>query len=233
MDSNSFWKFYLIYCLDANSVSRVAENGRRSGGVGFLTTRRSELHVLSDSGSPIGSLLHHTPKLGIRVLSVHFLMKLLLKQRVLAVYHDFHWVLVAIKFLAAKLHSLYLKESDSEILERSELEWKFGKGRGWCQTFYFRLRNPGCYTWMTASISLVVVMQSNFGNRYFFYSKFSIRSGEFPGQSITFNFASWKSSSYFQMKNKGQYPIGIFLHHQKNLSLFWNGFSINYINVFV
>jgi len=31
-------------------------------------------------------------------------------------------VLVAAKFLAAKLHSLYVKESESEILERWELE---------------------------------------------------------------------------------------------------------------
>jgi len=38
------------------------------------------------------------------------------------VYHDFHWVLVAIKLLTGKLHSLYVKESESEILERSELE---------------------------------------------------------------------------------------------------------------
>ena len=43
-----------------------------------------------DSGSPIGSLLHHTPKLGIPVEMLQFLMKLLLKQRILAVYHDFH-----------------------------------------------------------------------------------------------------------------------------------------------
>jgi len=52
-------------------------------------------------------------------------MKLLLKQRILAVYHDFHGVLVATKFLATKLHSLYVKKSESEILERSELEWKY------------------------------------------------------------------------------------------------------------
>jgi len=31
-------------------------------------------------------------------------------------------VLVATKFLAAKRHSLYVKESESEILERSELD---------------------------------------------------------------------------------------------------------------
>ena len=34
--------------------------------------------------------LHHTPKLGIPVEMVQFLLKLLLKQRFLAVHHDFH-----------------------------------------------------------------------------------------------------------------------------------------------
>ena len=37
-------------------------------------------------------------------------------------YHDFHCALVATKFLITKLNSLYVKESGSEILERSELE---------------------------------------------------------------------------------------------------------------
>ena len=49
-------------------------------------------------------------------------MKFLLQQIILAVYYDFHWVLVATKLLKAKLHSLYVKELESEILERSELE---------------------------------------------------------------------------------------------------------------
>ena len=35
--------------------------------------------------------LHHTPKMGILVEMVQFLLKLLLKQRFLAVYHDFRW----------------------------------------------------------------------------------------------------------------------------------------------
>jgi len=34
--------------------------------------------------------LYHTPKLGIAVEMVQFLSKLLLKQVILAVYHDFH-----------------------------------------------------------------------------------------------------------------------------------------------
>jgi len=65
-------------------------------------------------------------------------MELLLKQIILAVHHDFQWVLVATKFLTAKLHSLYVKESESEILERSELESE--------SDFYLRLRNPASKT---------------------------------------------------------------------------------------
>ena len=70
-------------------------------------TRSWSQTFLFESGSSIGSFSHHTPKLGIPVEMVQFLVKILLKQRILAVYHDFHWVLVATKFLTAKLHSLY------------------------------------------------------------------------------------------------------------------------------
>jgi len=70
----------------------VARNRRRFGGVGFLTTLGVGVGYFanSDSGHPIGSLLHHTPKLGIPVESVQLLMKLLLNQRIVGVYHDFH-----------------------------------------------------------------------------------------------------------------------------------------------
>jgi len=48
-----------------------------------------------------------------------FLLKLLLKQKIVAVHHDFYWLLVATKLLAAKLHSRYVKKS--EILERPDI----------------------------------------------------------------------------------------------------------------
>jgi len=51
---------------------------------------------------------------------VQFLFKLLLKQIILAVYHDFRWLLVATKLWTGKLHSRYVKESESEILEMLE-----------------------------------------------------------------------------------------------------------------
>jgi len=59
------------------------------GGVGFLTTLGVEFFcptpdVQSDH------FLHHTPKFGILVEMVEFLLKLLLKQTFLAVHHDFH-----------------------------------------------------------------------------------------------------------------------------------------------
>jgi len=40
----------------------------------------------------LNHFLHHTPKLGILVEMAQFIMKLLLKQRILVVYHDFHCV---------------------------------------------------------------------------------------------------------------------------------------------
>jgi len=81
----------LIYCRDANSGlrsgkqseafwwSRIPNDTRGQSRI-FCTTPTSE--VQSDH------ILHHTPKLGIPVESVQFHMKLLLKQRILAVYHD-------------------------------------------------------------------------------------------------------------------------------------------------
>jgi len=41
----------------------------------------------------------------VAVEMVQFLLKNLLKQRILAVYHGFHWLLAAKKLLTAKLHS--------------------------------------------------------------------------------------------------------------------------------
>ena len=67
---------------------------------------------------------HHTSNLGIPVEMVQFLLKLVLKEIILAVFYDFHWVLVTTKLLTAKLHSLYNKESGFGIwvrnFERSE-----------------------------------------------------------------------------------------------------------------
>jgi len=59
--------------------------------------------------------LHHTLKLGIPVEMVQFLLKLLLKQ-ISCCAPRFPLI------LTVKFHSFYVKESESKILERSELE---------------------------------------------------------------------------------------------------------------
>ena len=45
---------------------------------------------MSDFRCPIGSFFTSLPKLGIPVETEEFLMKFLLKQRILGVYHDFY-----------------------------------------------------------------------------------------------------------------------------------------------
>jgi len=97
----------------------VVRNRRFLGEVGFLTTLGVGVgFFLSDSTATLDvqldNFFHHTPKLGIPFETVQFLLKLLLK----------YISCCAPRFpliLKAKLHSLYVKNSESEI-------WK---GRGW------------------------------------------------------------------------------------------------------
>jgi len=64
---------------------------RFSGGVGFLTTLGVGVRFFCPTPEvQLNHFLHHTPKLGIPVGMIQFLLKLLLKQRILAVSHDFH-----------------------------------------------------------------------------------------------------------------------------------------------
>jgi len=59
--------------------------------VGFLTTLEVGVGFFCTTTTPdvqLDHFLHHTPKLGIPVEMVQFLLKLLLKQRFLAVYDD-------------------------------------------------------------------------------------------------------------------------------------------------
>jgi len=66
------------------------------GGVGFLTTlgvgvgQKGVGLFCPTPDVQLDHFLHYTPKLGIPVEMVQFLMKLLLKQRFLAANHDFH-----------------------------------------------------------------------------------------------------------------------------------------------
>jgi len=79
--------------------------------------------------------LHHTLKLGIPVEMVQFLLKLLLKQRFLAVHHDFHCFKT--NFITFMLRSLSRKFWKGRSRSR-----KFWKGRRRSRIFYLRLRNP-------------------------------------------------------------------------------------------
>jgi len=61
-------------------------------GVGFLTTLGVGVGLLCPTPTPDAQLdhfVHHTLKLGIPVEIVQLLLKLLLNQRFIAVYHDF------------------------------------------------------------------------------------------------------------------------------------------------
>jgi len=61
------------------------------GGVGVLTTLGVGFSCpIPTPDVQLDHFLHHTPKLRIPVELVQFLLKLLLKQRFLAVHHDFH-----------------------------------------------------------------------------------------------------------------------------------------------
>ena len=104
------------------------------GAVGFLRTLGVGCFYPTPTPEvQLNHFLHCTPKLGILnwlvpVEMLQFRLKFLLKQRIIAVQHDFRWLLVATKLLTAKLHSCYAKESKPEILERLEsvseiLEW--------------------------------------------------------------------------------------------------------------
>ena len=80
-------------------------------GVRFLTTLGVGVGFFCAAPTPdvqLDCFLHHTPKLGISVEMVQFLLKFLLKQ-----------ISCGARFpliLTAKIHSLYVKESESEIL---------------------------------------------------------------------------------------------------------------------
>jgi len=73
----------------------VVRSRRFLGGVGFLTTLGVGVGVGFFCPTPIADIqlddcFNHTLKLGIPAEMVQFLLKLLLKQKFLAVHHDFH-----------------------------------------------------------------------------------------------------------------------------------------------
>ena len=78
----------------------------------------------------LNHFLHHTPELGIPIEMVQIVFKLLLKQWILALYHNFHWLLVATRLLTAKLHSRYVKESQSGVRVGNYGKVEIGVGVG-------------------------------------------------------------------------------------------------------
>ena len=65
----------------------------------------------------------------------NFFWNFCLKQRFLAVHHDFHWQLIATKLLTAKLHTLYFKERGRKFLKCR----RFWKDWSRSRIFYLRL----------------------------------------------------------------------------------------------
>jgi len=170
MDSNSFWKFYLIYCRNANSGLR---SRRLFGGVWFLTTL----------GFGIG-FFFPTPEVQLD----HFYSTLLSWEFLLNRYNflwNFCWNREFLLCTTISTECYLLQNSwPPNFIHFMLRSRKFWKGRSWSQTFYLRLRYPGCHTWVMASISLIMVVQSNFCNRYFLIDhkvSMGLRSGEFPG----------------------------------------------------
>jgi len=92
-----------VISLSKDKLKRLEEKqqyqaGLRSrkeflGGVGFLTTLGVGVGFFCPTPTRVFNWInfsHHNPKLGILVEMVQFLLKFLLKQRCLAMHHDFH-----------------------------------------------------------------------------------------------------------------------------------------------
>jgi len=87
-------------------------------GVRFLTTLGVGVGFVCPTPTPevqLDHFLHHTPKLGIPVEMVRLLLKF-----------SFGCTPRFPLILTAKFHSFYVKESESEIFQRSKLEFRVG-----------------------------------------------------------------------------------------------------------
>jgi len=83
------------YCIYEGCGGGVVRSRMFLGGVGFLTTLGVGVGFfcpvfLSTPSVQLDHFLNHTLKLGIPVEMLEFLLTLLLKQKFLAVNHDFH-----------------------------------------------------------------------------------------------------------------------------------------------
>jgi len=106
-------------------------------GVGFLTALGVRVRFFCPTTDVrLDHFVHYTLELGIPVEMVQFLLKLLLKQISCCVPR---FPLI----LTVKFHSIYVKESESDILEAGVRD---GSRKLWkCQVFYLRHRNTVCH----------------------------------------------------------------------------------------
>ena len=109
-------------CYNQGCGVGVARSRRFLGGVGFITTPGIGVGFFVRLQKSYWIIFCITLLNGENLLKWYNFLWNFLKQRVLAVYHGFHRVLVATNFLTVRFHSLDVKESESEILERSESE---------------------------------------------------------------------------------------------------------------
>ena len=137
-----------IVCFKAGLQSRIPENTRSRSRI-FCQTPEFQLNhfirYTSKLGIPSRACWNGTISYGTFVETANSC----------CVCHDFCWLLVATKRLRAKLHSLYVRKSESEILE----------ARSRSRTFYLRLRNPTFKTDRCAALFQDVNKNSGVGSR--------------------------------------------------------------------
>ena len=124
------WKYKrrIIWCK-AGLQSRIPENIGSRDRIFYPTPEVRLNH-----------LLHRTHNLRILIRAywngtITFETFIETYSRILAVYHDFHWLLVAKKLLTAKLHSRHVKvgnleRSESDILPPTTQPWCHERARG-------------------------------------------------------------------------------------------------------
>ena len=127
--------------------SRIPNNTRSRSRAGFFcATPTTEV--------PLDHFLYHAPKLGIPVEMVQFLMNLLLKQRILAVYHDFPWALVAVLAIHGYGHN-DAKYGKNKIQSLKTNHVSFLKQQ--LKSCFFMLLYFSILTWIKNAFSLRIV----------------------------------------------------------------------------
>jgi len=134
-----FWNLLVRYGMEGHGIMQTELRSRSRSRrfldgvrVAFLTTLGVRVGFFCPTTTPDVQWDHfsnHTLELGIPVEMVQFILKLLLKQRFLAVHHDFHWF-----------------QQQPNVIPFMLKSRKFWKGRSWSRIpiSYLQLRNPAC-----------------------------------------------------------------------------------------